>query len=166
MDEASDLLPTQPPDATHSVMKAAGASTIEVEKDPAHHQPNGTTTASNGTERRPSLPRFSTSKEKVLTQFYIGSIDQGTTSTRFIIFDGIGQPVASHQHEFKQHYPESGWHEHDPAELIASMEVCVEKATATFKQLGHSIEDIKAIGITNQRETALVWDWGDRRTAV
>jgi len=159
MDEASDPLPTQPPDADHSVMKAAAASTIEVEKDPAHPQPNGTTTAPNGTDRRPSLPRFSTSKENVLSQFYIGSIDQGTTSTRFIIFDGIGQPVASHQHEFRQHYPESGWHEHDPAELIASMETCVEKGTATFKQMGHSIDDIRAIGITNQRETALVWDW-------
>jgi hypothetical protein len=61
--------------------------------------------------QRPGMNRFSTSKENVLSQFYIGSIDQGTTSTRFIIFDGTGTPVASHQHEFKQYYPESGWHE-------------------------------------------------------
>ncbi|KAK4554742.1 Glycerol kinase [Recurvomyces mirabilis] len=108
---------------------------------------------------RPGLPRFTSSKENVLSQFFIGSIDQGTTSTRFIIFDGTGQPVASHQHEFKQHYPEPGWHEHDPNELIASAEVCMKKATATFQELGHDIEDIRAIGITNQRETAVVWDW-------
>lgn len=108
---------------------------------------------------RPGLPRFTTSYENVLAQFFIGSIDQGTTSTRFIIFDGTGSPVASHQHEFTQHYPQSGWHEHDPKELVASVEVCVKKATATFEALGHSKSDIRAIGITNQRETACVWDW-------
>jgi len=108
---------------------------------------------------RPGMPRFTTSKENVLAQFFIGSIDQGTTSTRFIIFDGTGQPVASHQHEFQQHYPESGWHEHDPLELVASVEACMKKATATFQELGHSVDDIRAIGITNQRETALVWNY-------
>ncbi|KYG41410.1 hypothetical protein M433DRAFT_75929 [Acidomyces richmondensis BFW] len=122
------------------------------------------------------MPRFTTSKENVLAQFFIGSIDQGTTSTRFIIFDGVGQPVVSHQHEFKQHYPESGWHEHDPQELVASVEVCVKKATARFIEMGHDVSDIRAIGLTNQRETALVWDietgqplynaiaWPDTRT--
>lgn len=105
------------------------------------------------------MPRFTTSKENVLAQFFIGSIDQGTTSSRFIIFDGTGSPVASHQHEFAQHYPESGWHEHDPYELVASVEVCVKKATKAFEELGHDLEDLRAIGITNQRETALVWDY-------
>lgn len=104
------------------------------------------------------MPRFTTSKENVLAQFFIGSIDQGTTSSRFIIFDGVGQPVASHQHEFTQHYPESGWHEHDPYELVASVEVCIKKATKAFEELGHDLDDLRAIGITNQRETALVWD--------
>ncbi|EGP88665.1 uncharacterized protein MYCGRDRAFT_85027 [Zymoseptoria tritici IPO323] len=105
------------------------------------------------------MPRFTTSKENVLAQFFIGSIDQGTTSSRFIIFDGTGEPVASHQHEFHQHYPESGWHEHDPKELVASVEVCVKKATHAFTELGHDLDDLRVIGITNQRETALVWDY-------
>ncbi|KAM0716597.1 hypothetical protein Q7P37_008042 [Cladosporium fusiforme] len=126
--------------------------------------------------QRPGMNRFTTSKENVLSTFFIGAIDQGTTSTRFIIFDGVGQPVASHQHEFKQHYPESGWHEHDPQELLASLDQCIEKATTTFIDLGHNVKDIRAIGLTNQRETALVWDaetgealhpaiaWPDTRT--
>ena len=126
--------------------------------------------------QRPGMNRFTTSKENVLSTFYIGAIDQGTTSTRFIIFDGIGQPVASHQHEFKQHYPQSGWHEHEPYELLESLDQCIEKATTTFIDLGHSVEDIRAIGLTNQRETCLVWDaetgeplhpaiaWPDTRT--
>jgi glycerol kinase len=126
--------------------------------------------------QRPGMNRFTTSKENVLSTFFIGAIDQGTTSTRFIIFDGVGQPVASHQHEFKQHYPESGWHEHEPYELLESLDQCIEKATTTFIDLGHSVADIKAIGLTNQRETALVWDaetgvplhpaiaWPDTRT--
>ena len=126
--------------------------------------------------QRPGMNRFSTSKENLLSTFYIGAIDQGTTSTRFIIFDGVGQPVASHQHEFKQHYPESGWHEHEPYELLESLDQCIEKATTTFIDLGHSVKDIRAIGLTNQRETCLVWDaetgeplhpaiaWPDTRT--
>lgn len=58
--------------------------------------------------QRPPLNRFTTSHENILHQYYLGAIDQGTTSTRFIIFDGVGEPVTMHQHEFKQHYPESG----------------------------------------------------------
>lgn len=125
---------------------------------------------------RPGMNRFSTSKVNVLSNFYIGALDQGTTSTRFIIFDGTGTPVASHQHEFKQYYPESGWHEHDPHELISSAERCMTEATQVFIDLGHDVQDIAAIGLTNQRETVLVWDsetgeplhpaiaWPDTRT--
>jgi len=58
--------------------------------------------------QRPPLNRFTTSHENVLQEHFIGAIDQGTTSSRFIIFDGVGQPVAMHQVEFKQMYPESG----------------------------------------------------------
>lgn len=61
-----------------------------------------------GEQQRPPLNRFTTSHEKVLKQFYIGAIDQGTTSSRFIIFDGLGHPVVMHQVEFKQIYPHSG----------------------------------------------------------
>ncbi|KAI9880556.1 MAG: Glycerol kinase [Pleopsidium flavum] len=115
-------------------------------------------------------------KEGVLKEWYIGSIDQGTTSSRFLIFDGTGTPVASHQVEFKQMYPQSGWHEHDPHELISSVENCIEEATKSFVESGHSVSSISAIGITNQRETTLVWDshtgeplhnaiaWPDTRT--
>jgi len=114
--------------------------------------------------------------ERKLRQFFIGSIDQGTTSTRFIIFDGVGEPVAQHQIEFTQLYPQSGWHEHDPKEIISTVEECIDRATNIFLDQGHDISDIKAIGITNQRETTVVWDtktgeplynaiaWPDTRT--
>jgi glycerol kinase len=114
--------------------------------------------------------------EQKLKKFYIGSIDQGTTSTRFIIFDGLGEPVAQHQIEFAQMYPESGWHEHDAKEILTSVDQCIEQATKSFIDQGHDITDIKAVGITNQRETTLVWDtntgeplhnaiaWPDTRT--
>lgn len=153
---------------TSSILKSAGSSSIEAERHPE--------TKPAIKPQRPGLPRFTTSKENVLSQFFIGALDQGTTSSRYIIFDGTGTPVASHQHEFQQHYPESGWHEHDPQELIKSAEVCIKRATATFVSIGHEIEDIKAMGVTTQRETALVWNvetgeplhnaiaWPDTRT--
>ncbi|KAI9744740.1 MAG: Glycerol kinase [Claussenomyces sp. TS43310] len=108
--------------------------------------------------------------------WFIGSIDQGTTSSRFLIFNGEGVPVAGHQIEFEQIYPESGWHEHDPNEIVASVEECIEKATEKFLELGHKKSDIKAIGVTTQRETTVCWDtntgepvcnaiaWPDTRT--
>lgn len=107
---------------------------------------------------------------------FVGSIDQGTTSSRFLIFNKAGEPVASHQLEFKQIYPQPGWHEHDPLEIVSSVEACIDGACTAFEQQGHSIKSIKAIGITNQRETTVVWDketgeplynaivWTDTRT--
>jgi glycerol kinase len=65
-------------------------------------------TESTSKAQRPPLNRFTTSHENVLQEYFIGAIDQGTTSSRFIIFDGVGEPVAMHQIEFAQHYPESG----------------------------------------------------------
>ncbi|CAF9916002.1 MAG: Glycerol kinase [Heterodermia speciosa] len=114
--------------------------------------------------------------EVSLKKVFIGSVDQGTTSTRFLIFDGTGTPVASHQIEFKQIYPQPGWIEHDPNEIFESVEACIEEATKTFVGNGHSISDIKAIGLTTQRETTVLWDgetgetihtaiaWPDTRT--
>lgn len=177
-------LPTRSAESVPGVMKDARTSTLQAEQESlptncGEKQGNNNGVVgvpATGQPARPDLPRFTTSKENVLAQFFIGSIDQGTTSTRFIIFDGTGSPVASHQHEFQQYYPESGWHEHDPKELVASVEVCVKKATAVFQEMGHSISDIRAVGLTNQRETALVWDvetgeplhnaiaWPDTRT--
>ncbi|KAI9046146.1 glycerol kinase [Aspergillus affinis] len=92
------------------------------------------------------------------SEMFVGSIDQGTTSTRFLIFNRDGEPVASHQVEFTQIYPNPGWHEHDPLELVSSVETCVEEAVKQFEAEGHSRHDIKGIGITNQRETTVVWD--------
>lgn len=65
-------------------------------------------TESTSKAQRPPLNRFTTSHENVLHEHFIGAIDQGTTSSRFIIFDGVGEPVAMHQIEFEQKYPESG----------------------------------------------------------
>jgi glycerol kinase len=117
------------------------------------------------------------SPEPVDNTELIGAIDQGTTSSRFLIFNKKGEPVASHQVEFKQIYPESGWHEHDPLELISSVEGCIEMAVKDLKKDGIDVKNIKAIGITNQRETTVVWDtqtgqplynaivWTDTRSA-
>lgn len=117
-------------------------------------------------------------EEERQKHWFVGSIDQGTTSTRFLIFNGHGEPVASHQMEFENLYPASGWHEHDPMTLLESAEICIEKATEKFCAQGHSIEEIRSIGITNQRETTVLWDnttgeplynavvWPDTRTSA
>ncbi len=105
---------------------------------------------------------------------YILALDQGTTSSRTIVFDEAGQPVATAQREFTQYYPNDGWVEHDPEEIWQS-----QKATMTeaMQKAGITGQDIAAIGITNQRETTIVWDrstgkpvynaivWQCRRTA-
>ncbi|EPS40402.1 hypothetical protein H072_5781 [Dactylellina haptotyla CBS 200.50] len=111
------------------------------------------------------------------TSQFTAAIDQGTTSTRFFIFDERGEPVAKHQEEFAQIYPHAGWIEHDPYVLIQSVRNCIEVATAKFLAEGYQPKDIRAIGITNQRETSVIWDvrngkalhnaivWADSRTA-
>lgn len=109
---------------------------------------------------------------------FVGSIDQGTTSTRFIIYDQSAQPVGSHQVEFTQFYPEAGWVEHDPMEILESVRVCIEKAIDKATADGHKVDSgLKAIGLTNQRETTLIWSkstglplyhaivWMDARTS-
>ncbi|KAJ9132236.1 Glycerol kinase [Pleurostoma richardsiae] len=88
---------------------------------------------------------------------FVGAIDQGTTSSRFLIFNEHGEPVVSHQLEFTQYYPHPGWHEHDPLEIVESVEKCINGAVESFVDQGHSIKYIEAIGITNQRETTVVW---------
>ena len=105
---------------------------------------------------------------------HILAIDQGTTSSRSIVFDAGLRVVASAQEEFPQHYPQSGWVEHDPSDLWATV---AGTARAAIEKAGISADSIAAIGITNQRETVLIWDratgepihraivWQDRRTA-
>ncbi|WOH09877.1 hypothetical protein DCAR_0729337 [Daucus carota subsp. sativus] len=89
---------------------------------------------------------------------FIGSLDQGTTSTRFIIYDHDAKAIGSHQVEFTQFYPEAGWVEHDPVEILESARICMTKAIEKAAADGHSVEKgLKAIGITNQRETTVIW---------
>ena len=102
------------------------------------------------------------------------AIDQGTTSTRAIVFDAGLAPVATAQQELKQIYPAPGWVEHDPEEIWTATVATVRQAMAKAKV---AAKDVAAIGITNQRETTIVWDratgkpihnaivWQDRRTA-
>jgi glycerol kinase len=89
---------------------------------------------------------------------YVGALDQGTTSTRFMIFDHSGSVVAIDQKEHEQIYPKPGWVEHDPAEIWTR---CVEVTRGALAKAGIKATDLAAVGITNQRETAVVWD---RRT--
>ena len=102
------------------------------------------------------------------------AIDQGTTSTRAIVFDQALAPVASAQQELRQIYPSSGWVEHDPEDIWSSV---VATVRASMAKAGVAANDVAGIGITNQRETTIVWErasgkpvhnaivWQDRRTA-
>ena len=104
---------------------------------------------------------------------FVAAIDQGTTSTRFMIFDHGGNVIAAHQKEHQQIYPKPGWVEHDPLEI---WERTREVMDGALEKSGISRSDIAAIGITNQRETTVVWDrktgkpvhnaivWQDTRT--
>ena len=86
---------------------------------------------------------------------HILAIDQGTTSSRAILFDATLQVVATAQEEFPQHFPNSGWVEHDPSDLWSTT---ASTCRAVIEKAGLGPGDIAAIGITNQRETTLVWD--------
>ena len=106
---------------------------------------------------------------------YVAAVDQGTTSTRFMIFDHAGKVAAIDQKEHEQLYPKPGWVEHDPVEIWMRTEEVIEGA---LKKSDISPKDIAAVGITNQRETAVVWEkatgkpvcnaivWQDTRTDV
>jgi glycerol kinase len=85
---------------------------------------------------------------------YIGAIDQGTTSTRFILFDAAGSVVASAQKEHAQIYPQPGWVEHDPLEIMRNTETVIAQ---TLASAALSARDVVAVGITNQRETSMLW---------
>jgi glycerol kinase len=106
---------------------------------------------------------------------YILALDQGTTSSRAILFDEAGSIAAVAQHEFEQFYPQPGWVEHDPMEILTSQLSCAVEALG---RANARPRDVAAIGITNQRETVIVWEretgrpihpaivWQDRRTAA
>ena len=86
---------------------------------------------------------------------FVLAIDQGTTSSRAIVFDGSYRVCGVTQQEFPQHFPRSGWVEHDPEDLWRTALATMRGALAAAKL---SASDIAAIGITNQRETTLIWD--------
>jgi glycerol kinase len=107
---------------------------------------------------------------------YVAAIDQGTTSTRFMIFDHAGNVIAVDQKEHRQIYPKPGWVEHDPLEIWQRTQDVMQGA---LKKLGiQKSAQIVAVGVTNQRETTVVWDkktgkpvynaivWQDTRTDV
>jgi glycerol kinase len=109
-----------------------------------------------------------------MTMTHILAIDQGTTSSRAIVFDAKLRVIASAQEEFPQHYPAPGWVEHDPSDLWSTV---AGTARGAIEKAGITAADIACIGITNQRETTIIWDratgepihnaivWQDRRTA-
>src|SRR6185503_18333838 len=104
---------------------------------------------------------------------YVGAVDQGTTSTRFMVFDHAGREVARHQAEHAQILPQAGWVEHDPVEIY--QRVC-ETIECALSKANLTAQDLAAVGITNQRETTVVWNpktgeplynaivWQDTRT--
>jgi glycerol kinase len=110
---------------------------------------------------------------------FVGAIDQGTTSTRFILYDHAAKPVVSHQLEFTQIYPQAGWVEHDPMEILATVRTAMEGVLTKAKEQDIQVQGkLKAVGITNQRETTVVWSkstgkpfynaivWMDGRTSA
>ena len=105
---------------------------------------------------------------------FILSIDQGTTSTRAVVYDETGKSRGSAQQEFTQHFPKPGWVEHDAEEIWQTVVSVVPKA---IQAAGIAPRDLAGIGLTNQRETVVIWEratskpvaraivWQDRRTA-
>ena len=108
------------------------------------------------------------------SQSFVLALDQGTTSSRAIVFDHAGAIRAVAQREFAQIYPHPGWVEHDPTEIWATQSGVMAEALV---KAGIAVSDLAALGITNQRETTILWDrksskpvanaivWQDRRTA-
>ncbi|TFK74961.1 glycerol kinase [Pluteus cervinus] len=107
---------------------------------------------------------------------FVGSLDCGTTSVRFIIFDQFANIVAQHQLEFPQYYAHPGWHGHEADEIQQHSDKCIEEAIKELESAGWAKESVKVVGITNQRETAVAWSrktgkplcdaivWDDART--
>lgn len=105
---------------------------------------------------------------------YLLALDQGTTSSRALVFNRKGSLVSSAQKEFRQYFPQPGWVEHDPEEIWRTQ---LSTARSALRKAGAASTEVGAIGITNQRETTVVWDresgravypaivWQDRRTA-
>ncbi|OLY83033.1 Glycerol kinase [Smittium mucronatum] len=108
---------------------------------------------------------------------YIGSIDQGTSSSRFLVFNSSGEIVTSYQSEYQNDYPNPGWVQKDPNEILSSVTGSIERAVSNLETQGDSVSDIVAVGLTNQRETTIAFSietgepltdaiiWSDIRTS-
>lgn len=94
---------------------------------------------------------------------YVMALDQGTTSSRCILFDRSGKVCSVAQKEFAQYYPQPGWVEHNPMEIWSSQ---LSVAVEAMGQIGAEADDIAAIGITNQRETTICFSKKDRKTGL
>ena len=133
--------------------------------------PSGVTLEKRALGQRTDICKL---KGRIQVAKYVLALDQGTTSSRAIVFDKKGSIIAKAQKEFDQIYPAAGWVEHDPMEILFSQ---FQALTSVFSSSGVKPEDIAAIGITNQRETTIMWDretgkpvynaivWQCRRTA-
>uniref|UniRef100_A0A7N8YRI9 glycerol kinase n=1 Tax=Mastacembelus armatus TaxID=205130 RepID=A0A7N8YRI9_9TELE len=99
------------------------------------------------------------SSHRIMLGPLVAAIDQGTSSTRFLVFNSkTAELLSHHQVEIKQSFPKEGWVEEDPKEILQSVYECMERTCEKLTQLNIDITNIKAIGVTNQRETTLVWD--------
>ncbi|BEI84020.1 hypothetical protein CcaverHIS002_0406240 [Cutaneotrichosporon cavernicola] len=125
------------------------------------------------------LAGFSAIENRELrTGEFIASLDCGTTSTRFIVFDEHAKIITEHQTEFEQILPHAGWHEHNPEALVDAMRECMSRAMYKLEFMGWHRDSVRGIGITNQRETTLCWSrktgqplcnaivWDDTRTVA
>ena len=133
--------------------------------------PSGVTLEKRALGQRTDICKL---KGRIQVAKYVLALDQGTTSSRAIVFDKKGSIIAKAQKEFDQIYPAAGWVEHDPMEILFSQ---FQALTSVFSSSGVKPEDIAAIGITTQRETTIMWDretgkpvynaivWQCRRTA-
>ncbi|KAG2212695.1 hypothetical protein INT47_000672 [Mucor saturninus] len=111
-----------------------------------------------------------------MSKQFIGAVDQGTTSSRFLIFDNEGTLITFYQVELPQSNPQQGWLEHDPMDILDTVLECIDKTIHRFELMGYNVKDIKGIGVTNQRESAVAWNkktgeplrntivWSDVRT--
>nr|XP_020476187.1 glycerol kinase isoform X1 [Monopterus albus] len=99
------------------------------------------------------------SSHRIMLGPLVAAIDQGTSSTRFLVFNSkTAELLSHHMVEIKQSFPKEGWVEEDPKEILQSVHECMERTCEKLTQLNIDITNIKAIGVTNQRETTLVWD--------
>src|SRR4051812_23320227 len=165
--------------ATRSIRRAISvrASRMPSCRLPGKVHPTGSTRGSplsgQSSAASPARPSIPGSGFSMSTARYVGAVDQGTTSTRFMVFDRGGNEIARHQLEHQQIMPQPGWVEHDPLEIAARTDEVMARA---MRNANLTAADLAAIGITNQRETTIVWNpktgrpwynaivWQDTRT--